>query len=69
MPRPVAVRVTYREDSAYLIRFETAILKDLELSEEWRRDFAQDAHRLAARCLEADDLKNRRLDAAKKSKR
>jgi hypothetical protein len=69
VPRPVAVRVTYREDTAYLVRFETAILKDLDLPEEWRRDFAQDAHRLAVRCLEADDLKNRRLDAAKKSKR
>ena len=52
-----------------MIRFESAVLKDLDLPEDFRRDFAQEAHRLAARCLEADDLKNKRLDAAKKSKR
>lgn len=69
MPRAVAVRANYREDSAYLIRFESAILKDPDLPEDWRREFAQFVHTLATRCLEADEIKNRRADAAKKAKR
>ena len=60
MPRPVAVRVSYREDSAHLIRFEGAILRDLDLPEDWRRTFAQMAHDLALRSLQADDMKNRK---------
>ncbi len=69
MPRAVAVRANYREDSAYLIRFESAILKDPDLPEDWRCEFAQSVHKLATRCLEADEIKNRRADAVKKSKR
>jgi hypothetical protein len=72
VPRQVSVRTNYREDSAYLIRFETAIHKDVDLPEEWRREFAQEVHRLAFRCMEADDIRNRRSDAksdVRKSKR
>jgi len=69
--RPVSVKANYREDSAYLIRFESAVLKDPDLPEDWRREFAQDVHRLAAKCLKADDIKGRRRVEAdtKKSKR
>jgi aspartate/tyrosine/aromatic aminotransferase len=66
MPRPVSVRTSYREDSAHLIRFEGAILKDPDLPEGWRQQFAQMAHDLALRSLQADDLKNRTADEKKK---
>jgi hypothetical protein len=70
VPKPVAVRANYREDTAYLVRFETAILKDADLPEEWRRKFAHAAHGLAAMCLEADEVKRRLADDyVKKSKR
>lgn len=69
MPRAVSVKANYREDGAYLIRFESAVLKDTDLPEEWRRQFAQAVHSLAAKCLEADDLKNTRLDSSRKFKR
>jgi hypothetical protein len=65
VPKPVAVRANYREDTAYLVRFETAIHKDVDLSEDWRKRFAQAAHELASLCLEADDIKNRQLEASK----
>jgi hypothetical protein len=65
VPKPVAVKANYREDTAYLVRFETAILKDVDLPEDWRKKFAQAAHELASQCLEADDIKNRQLDASK----
>jgi hypothetical protein len=64
----VSFRVSYREDGAYLIRFESAILKDPDLPEDWRKVFAQGVHDLVIKCLEADDIKSRRLDV-KKSKR
>jgi hypothetical protein len=69
VPKPVGVRASYREDTAYLVRFETAILKDVDLPEDWRRKFAQAAHELASKCLEADVLKNQRIDNSKKSKK
>ena len=68
MPRQVSAKAFYRDDGAWLIRLETAICKDKDLPEGWRREFAQAAHQLAARCLEADDIKNRLQDAAKQSK-
>jgi hypothetical protein len=69
VPRAVSVRANYREDGSYLIRFESAILKDDGLPEDWRKEFAQGVHELAVKCLKADDLKNQRSDAGKKPKR
>lgn len=69
MPRPVSVRVSYREDSAHLIRFEGAILKDPDLPEVWRQEFAQMAHALALRSMQADDMKNRTSDEKKSDKK
>lgn len=66
MPRPVSVRTSYREDSAHLIRFEGAILRDEVLPEEWKREFAAMAHQLAIRSLQADDIKNRNRREGKK---
>lgn len=68
MPRPVSVRTSYREDSAHLIRFEGAVLRDPDLPEGWRKEFAQMAHDLAIRALQADDIKNRKVRDSKKTK-
>lgn len=57
MARPVKIRACYREDSAYLIRFEGAVLKDAELPEGHREEMARTAHRLSILCMEADNLR------------
>jgi len=59
MPRPVEIRANFRSDTAFLLRFETAVLKDEDLPEEWRRQTAELAHQLATRCMEADALRNK----------
>jgi len=67
MGRPISVRTNYREDGAHLIRYEGAILKDEDLPVEWRREFADMAHQLAIRSLQADDIKRKtRKDRSKK---
>jgi len=38
MPRPVAVRTSYRNDAAYFLRYESAIERDEEAEETWQQD-------------------------------
>ena len=54
MARPVSMRANYRADGAYLLRLETALLKDRRRSVAWRAGTARMARRLALRLLGAD---------------
>lgn len=54
MARPVSMRANYRADGAYLLRLETALLKDSRRSLPWRTGSARMARRLALRLLGAD---------------
>jgi hypothetical protein len=54
MARPVSMRANYRADGAYLLRLETALLKDRRRSVAWRTGSARMARRLALRLLGAD---------------
>jgi hypothetical protein len=58
MPRPVSIRVSYREDASFLLRLEAAIVKDTSQSEGWRKDTAQKIRHLALCLLEADKSKH-----------
>jgi hypothetical protein len=53
MPRPVAVRVSYRTDAAYLLRLEEAIEKDARQSVEWRKNAKDLARKLSQMLLAA----------------
>jgi hypothetical protein len=55
MPRPVAIRVSYRNDAAFLLRFEEAVSKDLNQTEEWRRKVCEKSRELAQLLLTAKD--------------
>lgn len=54
MPRPVAMRVHYRADGAYLLRLQGALLKDERESLPWRSETAKMALDLARRLLDAE---------------
>jgi hypothetical protein len=58
MPRPVAIRLTYRDDAGYLLRLESAVVKDERQTPEWRDDTAKLTRQLAMRLLEADSSRN-----------
>jgi hypothetical protein len=58
MPRPVAIRLSYRDDAGFLLRLESAVLKDDRQTPEWRDDTAKQIRQLAMRLLEADASKN-----------
>ena len=53
MSRPVALRVSWRNDAAWLLRLEEAIEKDKTQSEEWKREAREMAHSLAQKLLTA----------------
>ena len=57
MPRPVAVRVSYRDDAGFLLRLEAAVVKDERQTPEWRNETAQQIRQLSMRLLEADTSK------------
>ena len=59
MSRPVSIRVSYREDAAYLIRLEAAVEKDDSQSKDWRQETAQMLRRLSLRFLEADGSRHK----------
>ena len=59
MSRPVSIRVSYREDAAYLIRLEAAVEKDDSQSKDWRQETAQMLRKLSLRFLEADGSRNK----------
>ena len=53
MSRPVALRVSWRNDAAWLLRFEEAVEKDQTQSSEWKRTVCEKAHELAQMLLTA----------------
>ena len=57
MPRPVSIRVNYRDDASFLLRLEAAVVKDTSQSEGWRKETAQMIRQLSLRLLEADKNK------------
>ena len=59
MSRPVSIRVSYREDAAYLIRLEAAVEKDDSQSKDWRQETALMLRKLSLRFLEADGSRNK----------
>ena len=54
MPRPVSIRVSYRDDAAYLLRLEGAVSKDVRQSDSWRRLVLRHLHAAATLFLQAD---------------
>jgi len=58
VPRPVKMRVSYRDDGGYLLRLEAAVLLDDRQTDAWRRETAGLARALALRLLEADGDKS-----------
>jgi rhodanese-related sulfurtransferase len=54
MSRPVAIRVSYRPDAAFLLRLEAAVLIDGRQTDSWRSKTAQLVRQLALTLLEAD---------------
>ena len=52
------MRSDYRNDAGFLLRLESAIVKDVRQTEAWRDDTAQLIRRLSMRLLEADARKN-----------
>jgi hypothetical protein len=57
MPRPVSIRVSYRDDASFLLRLEAAVVKDTSQSEGWRKETAGMIRQLSLRLLEADKNK------------
>jgi hypothetical protein len=54
MPRPVKIRVSYREDAGFLLRLEAAVAKDERQSEGWRQETTGLIRKLAMKLLEAE---------------
>ena len=54
MPRPVAMRVSYGTDAAYLLRLKVAVAKDGRRSKSWRRQVLRHLHAAATLFLQAD---------------
>jgi hypothetical protein len=64
MARPVAIRSSWRNDAAYLLRLEEAIERDVSQSPRWRRETWRLCRRLAQKFLAAEQ---RRVVSAKKA--
>lgn len=56
MPKPVAIRVSYRSDAAFLLRLVEAIDKDVRRPEPWRRQVKDLALRFVRKLLSAEQL-------------
>lgn len=54
MARPVVIRTHYRDDAAYLLRLELAVLKDDKRTTEWRNKIAQQLRDLSLEFLSAE---------------
>ena len=52
------MRSDYRNDAGFLLRLESAIVKDVRQTEDWRNETAQLIRKLSMRLLEADARKN-----------
>lgn len=53
MAKPVQIRASYRDDGAFLLRLEAAILKDDRQTEEWRKETCAMIRALSLRLLSA----------------
>jgi hypothetical protein len=53
MAQPVKVRVSYRDDAAYLLRLEEAVGKDDRQPEDWRKETCKTLRDLSVRLLQA----------------
>lgn len=53
MGKPVQIRVHYRDDSAYLLRLETAVRKDTRQTEAWRQETATLLRQAVTKLIEA----------------
>lgn len=53
MPRPVQIRASYRDDAAFLLRLEEAILKDDRQTPAWRKEASELARALSLIILKA----------------
>ena len=67
MSRPVAIRVSWRDDAGYLLRLQAAVLKDGQQTEAWRETTAEMIRQLAMRLLEADAQKPKRATEPKRA--
>ncbi len=54
MPRPVSIRVSYRHDSAHLLRLQTAVSKDVRRSEDWRNTVRRHLNAVVQLFLQAE---------------
>ena len=59
MARSVAIRLSWRNDAAYLLRLEEAIEKDESQSPRWRRETWRLCRRLAQKFLAAEQRRVR----------
>lgn len=69
MPRPVAIRVSYRDDAGFLLRLEAAVGKDDRQTADWRKETSTLIRQLSLRLLEADTSLNLGKEKDGKSKR
>ena len=53
MAKPVQIRASYRDDGAFLLRLEAAILKDDRQTEAWRKETCAMIRALNLRLLSA----------------
>jgi len=51
--KPVQIRASYRDDAAFLLRLEAAVVKDDRQTDEWRRDTCAQIRSLSLRLLSA----------------
>jgi hypothetical protein len=68
MPRPVAIRVSYRDDAGHLLRLEAAVVKDERQTPEWRDKTAKVIRQLSMLLLEANTSMNAESDSLVEAK-
>jgi len=57
MARPVAIRASYRNDAAYLLRLEEAIERDTNQDDKWKSETGRMARELAQKLLTAKQIR------------
>ncbi len=53
MPRKPKLRASYLEDAQFLLRLESAIMRDMTRPSEWRRNMAERVNSLAIALMQA----------------
>lgn len=71
MARTVSMRASYANDSAFLIRFEAAVLKDTRRTEGWLREVRGHLQRLKELLLvaERENLEAEEASSSERGKR